>query len=636
MNYNDFPEQLRNQKQWVLWKKEMVKDKLTKVPYRNTAQHASSTKSETWNTFENCIELLNKFPKSFDGLGYVFKKDIVGIDLDHCFDDNNNIKEWAQKIIDLFPSYIEVSPSGKGLHIFIVCKIDFKGAKAYIEDGDIERYVNGRYFTVTGNVYKEYNQLKQFQPDYFLQWHKSLIKEEPKKETQTQQTSVLLPEDSKILEVAFKSKHGARIKDLYEGNWQKHFKKEEKKSQSEADLSLVGSLMFFCGNNITTVDRIFRVSGLMRDKWNRKDIRDGIFEKAYCIEPMKWETSQIKEISEHKIIPLNEILKMEEVEEPFLLHGMIVEGSINALTSDSGKGKSLLMLKMIESIATGEKFLDEFITKKTKTLIVDLEMSKNDIIQRTKSIIGKETEGIDFHFAQTFNIFDDNDFKWLKNTIKDNSYKLVVLDTYSMMAPSKSENDNAEANIVNKRLLELINNFGVTILFLHHHRKLQKGEILSQSTSRGATDIIGKTASHLLIDSKDIFIVDGDEGLKGIKIIIEQMKRRQATGVNRYAVNVWYNPFEKKSYFKFAGYEEKSESAVEKIVALIMEKMEIGEEYIMSEINNLVGKSSKIYSAMKILVEEQKKIGFRSPQEDEVKNGVKLKHNSKIYYRIEN
>ena len=110
-------------------------------------------------------------------------------------------------------------------------------------------------------------------------------------------------------------------------------------------------------------------------------------------------------------------------------------------------------------------------------MIVDLEMSKNDIIQRTKSIIGKETEGIDFHFAQTFNIFDDNDFKWLKNTIKDNSYKLVVLDTYSMMAPSKSENDNAEANIVNKRLLELINNFGVTILFLHHHRKLQKGEI---------------------------------------------------------------------------------------------------------------------------------------------------------------
>ena len=636
MNYNNFPEQLKNQKQWVLWKKEMVKDKLTKVPYKNTAQHASSTKSETWTTFKEATEYISKFPKSFDGIGYVFKKDIIGIDLDHCINEDGSITIWAQKIIDLFPSYIEISPSGSGLHIFIYCPVIFKGAKDYVEQGDIERYCNGRYFTVTGNIYKDYKELKGYKPEYFLKWHKSFKKEEPKKEDPQIQQTTLLPEDSKILEVAFKSKHGARIKDLYEGNWQKHFRKEEKKSQSEADLSFIGSLMFFCDNNISTVDRIYRSSGLMRDKWNRQDIRDGIFEKTYCAEPMKWDIPQPKEISEHKIIPLNEILKMEEVEEPFLLHGMIVEGSINALTSDSGKGKSLLMLKMIESIATGEKFLGEFITKKTKTLIVDLEMSKNDIIQRTKSIIGKETEGIDFHFAQTFNIFDDNDFKWLKDTVQANAYKLVVLDTYSMMAPSKSENDNAEANIVNKRLLELINNFGVTILFLHHHRKLQKGEILSQSTSRGATDIIGKTASHLLIDSKDIFIADGDEGLKGIKIIIEQMKRRQATGVSRYAVNVWYNPFEKKSHFEFVGYEEKSESAIEKIISLIMEKMEVGEEYIMSEINSLVGKSSKIYSAMKILVEEQKKIGFRLPQEDEVKNGVKLKHNSKIYYRIEN
>jgi len=632
MSYTNFPEQLKEQKQWVLWKKEMVKDKWTKIPYSNTAQHASSTNPKTWNDFETIKNYVEKFSDQFNGIGYVFNEGVVGIDLDHCFqEDGFTLKQWAKEIIDLFPSYIEISPSGTGLHIFLLCKVDFKGAKHYIEnqkEGDaIERYVTGRYFTVTGNVYGEYKELKTYEPEYFLKWHKSLIKEEPKILPQTL-SDTLLPGDNKILEVAFKSKNGVRVKDLYNGEWKKYYR-----SQSEADLSLVGSLMFFCGNNTATVDRIFKNSGLMREKWNRPDIKEGIFSKTYCAEPMKWDIEEKQNPpAEHKIISLNEILKKTPNPNPFLLQGMIVEKAINALTSDSGKGKSLLMLKMVEAISTGEKFLGEFDTKQSKTLVIDLEMSEDDIIDRTQTIVGKEIDGLNFHYAQTFNIFNDDDFKWIKDIIRTEGYKLVVLDTYSMMAPSKSENDNAEANVVNKKLLEITNECDCTILFLHHHRKLQKGEIMSQSSSRGATDIIGKTASHLLITTKDITIIDDGEGLKGIKIVLEQMKRRKRTGFDRFAVNVWNNPFENKTYFEFAGFDEKAESALEKTINAILSKMKFGEEYIMSEITELIGKSSNIYSAFKILIEEQKRVNFRLPEEGEIRNGDKLKHNTKIYY----
>lgn len=336
---------------------------------------------------------------------------------------------------------------------------------------------------------------------------------------------------------------------------------------------------------------------------------------------------------EHKIISLNEILKMKAKENPFLLKGMIVEGSVNALTSDSGKGKSLIMLKMVEAIAQGEKFLEEFETKKSKVLIVDLEMSEDDVIGRTQSIIGHEVDGIDFHHSQSFNILNDDDFKWLKNTVLANGYKLVVLDTYSMAAGSKNENDNAEANLVNKRFLELTNECGCTILFLHHHRKLQKGEVMSQSTSRGATDIIGKTASHLLIDTKDITVMNGEDAQKGIKIVIEQMKRRRATGFDRFAINVWYEQAKDKSHFSFAGYDEKAATAIEKVIALLMDKMEVGEEYLMSDINDMVGKTSALYSALKQLIEVDKKIGIRLPQDGEERNGAKIRHNAKIYYK---
>jgi hypothetical protein len=288
---------------------------------------------------------------------------------------------------------------------------------------------------------------------------------------------------------------------------------------------------------------------------------------------------------------------------------------------------------MAEAMAMGEKFLGEFETKKSKILIIDLEMSEDDIIERTQSIIGHEVEGIDFHHCQSFNILDDNDFKWLRGIVVSNAYQLVVLDTYSMAAGSKNENDNAEANLVNKRFLELTNECGCTILFLHHHRKLQKGEIMSQSTSRGATDIIGKTASHLLIDTKDITVMDGDDAFKGIKIVVEQMKRRRATGFDRFAVNVWYNPTKDQSHFNFAGYDEKASTAIEKVIALLMDKMEVGEEYLMSEITDMVGKTSVLYTALKQLIEVDKKIGIRLPTDGEEHNGVRIRHNAKIYYK---
>ena len=139
MKYNNFPQQLREQTQWVLWKKELKDGKPTKVPYKNTAQRASSTNPKDWINFQDATNWIEKFPENFSGIGYVFKEGVVGIDLDHCFqEDSFTLEQWAKDIVDLFPSYIEISPSGTGLHIFILCNVDFKGAKTYIGNGDIE------------------------------------------------------------------------------------------------------------------------------------------------------------------------------------------------------------------------------------------------------------------------------------------------------------------------------------------------------------------------------------------------------------------------------------------------------------------------------------------------------------------
>jgi putative DNA primase/helicase len=56
---------------------------------------------------------------------------------------------------------------------------------------------------------------------------------------------------------------GVKIQDLWNGEWHKHFP-----SQSEADASVCCTLAFYFGRDPARMDRMFRQSKLMREKWD--------------------------------------------------------------------------------------------------------------------------------------------------------------------------------------------------------------------------------------------------------------------------------------------------------------------------------------------------------------------------------
>lgn len=71
--------------------------------------------------------------------------------------------------------------------------------------------------------------------------------------------------DEQVLEHAKKSANGERFTDYYNGNWQRYFD-----NQSDADMGFLSMLAFWCGCDEEQMDRIFRTSGMMRPKWDRK------------------------------------------------------------------------------------------------------------------------------------------------------------------------------------------------------------------------------------------------------------------------------------------------------------------------------------------------------------------------------
>jgi putative DNA primase/helicase len=149
------PDELRNRRQFVLWKLRKRRDKSgetkwDKVPHQPGGDFADTTDLMTWCSFEDALEALEEGKHGFRGIGFVFSSadPYTGIDLDDCRDPaTGELEEWAKQIVRKLDGYSELSPSGKGVHIIVRGKVQKpRNTKR------IEAYSAERFFTMTGRI----------------------------------------------------------------------------------------------------------------------------------------------------------------------------------------------------------------------------------------------------------------------------------------------------------------------------------------------------------------------------------------------------------------------------------------------------------------------------------------------------
>ncbi|WP_228821289.1 bifunctional DNA primase/polymerase [Nocardia farcinica] len=135
------PEYLRMSARWVMWKLVTRGGLPTKMPIQPTGAPASSTDRATWSPWSRVKPAARK--------GFVLGEGIGCIDLDHCLIDGEPTDAAAAFLATLPPTYIEVSPSGDGLHVWGRIPAG-RGRRYRTDDGlRVERYSTGRYITVT-------------------------------------------------------------------------------------------------------------------------------------------------------------------------------------------------------------------------------------------------------------------------------------------------------------------------------------------------------------------------------------------------------------------------------------------------------------------------------------------------------
>jgi hypothetical protein len=165
-NISAIPQELKDRRQWILWRYEWERTKYTKRPYRTRRvggkwKWAKSSDPSTWGTFDEAWAAYQS-GDHFDGIGYVFSEDdpYFGADFDNCL-EGRKLRDWAKPhVAEMKGTYGEVSPSGNGIKFLARGKLsgghgtrragfgpDGKGA--------IEVYDRGQYFALTGDVWEE-------------------------------------------------------------------------------------------------------------------------------------------------------------------------------------------------------------------------------------------------------------------------------------------------------------------------------------------------------------------------------------------------------------------------------------------------------------------------------------------------
>lgn len=129
--------------------------------------------------------------------------------------------------------------------------------------GKIEIYDSGRYFTITGK--------HVFGTPFAIQGRQEALEHlvaelfpviSSSKNIVVADVDLL---DEQLIERAKNARNGERFRRLWAGD-----ASDYGNDHSRADLALCRILGFWCGGDCERVDRLFRRSGLMREKWDRR------------------------------------------------------------------------------------------------------------------------------------------------------------------------------------------------------------------------------------------------------------------------------------------------------------------------------------------------------------------------------
>lgn len=492
--FENLPGELTTGQRFVCWQYQEREGKNTKVPLSPHGGLAKVNDPTTWGAFNEAVSYYEKHGLS--GVGIVLSKNprpsLVGIDLDHCIDDADNLTPEAKEIVETLNSYSEITPSGRGLRVFVKGELP-DGAR---RKGPIEIYDDLRYLTLTGNHLEETPKTVEARQDELIRvWRKYVSPELVKEKSPVSGKD--MPDDD-LIQKAMSAANGATFHQLWAGDFSGY------PSQSEADLSLCSMLAFWTRNDAARIDDLFRQSGLYRPKWDKVHVQGRTYGEETIRKAIAG-TTEVYEGRRERQAPvaarenkppkepvniLSQLFRWDDIAEmdvstEWLLEKLLPKGAISLVFCPGGGGKTWLLMQLAKAIATGEPFGD-LQTLQAPVYFIDFE-NPLSVVKERREKIGPAKGFWYWHLACPTGPRKLDEEAW--TDYKALPPGLLIFDTLRA-SHNGDENSSKDMALVLSRLKEL-REAGFTIVVLHHTPKGNDG------TYKGSTAILD-LADHVL------------------------------------------------------------------------------------------------------------------------------------------
>lgn len=288
--------------------------------------------------------------------------------------------------------------------------------------------------------------------------------------------------DEEVLALLANDEKAARLLD---GDWV-----DDYPSQSEADLALCSKLSFYCGRDPDQVDRIFRDSLLMREKWDREDYRLNTLARACgneAVHPRQVDPASALALLTGigpgkaplppvvpKTIDASDLLTLDLPPVRWVIEGLLPAG-LSVIGGKPKVGKSWLALQLGLAVVRGEPFLG-FSVAKGQALYLALEDSNQRLQSRLQRLLDKKRCPKGLVTTVEWPRFDEAGLAALDAYLADHcECKLVIVDVLAKARPMGKANKDLNAYerdyLIASALKKVADKHNVCVLGITHLRK---------------------------------------------------------------------------------------------------------------------------------------------------------------------
>lgn len=201
------------------------------------------------------------------------------------------------------------------------------------------------------------------------------------------------------------------------------------------------------------------------------------------------------------IFTIGDFLDNEEDEQEIIVDKVMTRGGVTTIAGSDGVGKSFLALQFALACATGTEFLGFKVNKPYKVLLVQFELSNQELRSRLRVMYNnmdatiKNPGLLDIKGIGENSVFVDN-WTMIDGSLISNDYDVLIVDNLYTSTEKDVQNNQELAKLLSKIAL-IKNKYDIGIMLINHHTKMtQETKTLNKDMIRGGksfTDFVSNS-----------------------------------------------------------------------------------------------------------------------------------------------